>query len=166
MSPHALTLNVVMLGPPGAGKGTQAERFAKTHAIPKISTGDILREAVHAGTSLGRIAKATMDAGELVGDDVMIGIVKERLERPDTAGGFVLDGFPRTVPQASALDKIMEGRTTLVIAHRLATVMRADRILVLDRGRLVEEGTHQSLIGKGGVYKRLAELQFAPDAAE
>jgi len=65
-----------------------------------------------------------------------------------------------------ALDKIMEDRTTIVIAHRLATVMRADRILVLDHGRLVEEGTHQSLIGKGGVYKRLAELQFAPDAAE
>ena len=76
-----------------------------------------------------------------------------------------LDSESETLVQ-KALDKIMEGRTTLVIAHRLATVMRADRILVLDHGRLVEEGTHQSLIGKGGVYKRLAELQFAPDAAE
>ena len=104
-----------MLGPPGAGKGTQAERFARTHALPKISTGDILRDAVQTGTELGRIAKVTMDAGELVGDEVMIGIVRERLERPDTRAGFVLDGFPRTVPQASALDTIMEGRGPLVI---------------------------------------------------
>lgn len=110
-----MALNVVMLGPPGAGKGTQAERFARTHALPKISTGDILREAVQTGTDLGRVAKATMDAGELVGDEVMIGIVRERLERPDTRAGFVLDGFPRTVPQASALDTIMDGRGPLVI---------------------------------------------------
>ena len=113
--PQTTALNVVMLGPPGAGKGTQAERFARTHALPKISTGDILREAVHAGTGLGGVAKATMDAGELVGDEVMIGIVRERLERPDTRGGFVLDGFPRTVPQASALDTIIDGRGPLVV---------------------------------------------------
>ena len=113
--PQTLALNVVMLGPPGAGKGTQAERFATTHALPKISTGDILREAVQAGTELGRIAKKTMDAGELVGNDVMIGIVRERLERPDTRPGFVLDGFPRTVPQAVALDTIMDGRGPLVV---------------------------------------------------
>lgn len=108
-------LNVVMLGPPGAGKGTQAERFARTHGIPKISTGDILREAVHSGTELGRIAEATMDRGELVGDDVMIAIVAERLKRSDTERGFVLDGFPRTVTQAEALDTIMEGRGPLVV---------------------------------------------------
>jgi adenylate kinase len=110
-----MTLNVVMLGPPGAGKGTQAERFARTHALPKISTGDILREAVQAGTELGRIAKATMDAGNLVGDDVMIAIVAERLKRADTMRGFVLDGFPRTVAQATALDTIMAGRGALVV---------------------------------------------------
>jgi adenylate kinase len=110
-----MALNVVMLGPPGAGKGTQAERFAGTHGLPKISTGDILREAVQAGTELGRIARATMDAGELVGDDVMIGIVGERLKRADTQRGFVLDGFPRTVRQATALDTIMEGRGALVV---------------------------------------------------
>ena len=107
-------LNVVMLGPPGAGKGTQAERFARTHGLPKISTGDILREAVSAGTDLGRVAKATMDAGELVGDDVMIGIVGERLKRGDTRPGFVLDGFPRTVAQATALDSLMTDRGPLV----------------------------------------------------
>ena len=108
-------LNVVMLGPPGAGKGTQAERLAKTHGLPKISTGDILREAGTAGTELGRVAKLTMDAGELVGDDVMIGIVGERLKRADASAGFVLDGFPRTVVQAEALDGIMSGRAPLVI---------------------------------------------------
>ncbi len=114
-STGATALNVVMLGPPGAGKGTQAERFATKHSLPKISTGDILREAVVADTKLGRIAKKTMDAGNLVGDDVMIGIVGERLSRPDTARGFVLDGFPRTVPQAKALDEMMVGRGPLVI---------------------------------------------------
>jgi adenylate kinase len=110
-----LTLNVIMLGPPGAGKGTQAERLARTRKIPKISTGDILREAVTAGTEIGVRAKAIMDRGELVSDDVMIGIVKERLERPDAREGFILDGFPRTVAQAVALDGIMGRRDPLII---------------------------------------------------
>jgi adenylate kinase len=110
-----MALNVVMLGPPGAGKGTQSERFAATHGLPKIATGDILREAVTAGTPIGQAAKATMDAGELVGDPVMITIVCDRLLRPDTTPGFVLDGFPRTVPQATALDGIMSGRGPLVV---------------------------------------------------
>jgi adenylate kinase len=110
-----VALNLIVLGPPGAGKGTQAERFARNRGIPKISTGDILRDAVAAGTELGRKAKAIMDRGELVGDDVMIGIVRERLERRDAQGGFVLDGFPRTVNQAEALDTIMNGRDPLII---------------------------------------------------
>jgi adenylate kinase len=109
------SVNVVMLGPPGAGKGTQAERLARRRQLPKISTGDILRDAVTAGTELGRIAKATMDAGNLLSDDVMIGIVGERLNRPDAAGGFVLDGFPRTVGQATALDQMVNGRGPLVV---------------------------------------------------
>src|SRR5215831_5739933 len=108
-------MNVVMLGPPGAGKGTQAERFARTHGLPKISTGDILREAVYAHTPLGCAARETMDRGDLVGDDVMIGIVGERLGRPDADRGFVLDGFPRTVPQATALDGMINGRGPLVV---------------------------------------------------
>jgi len=111
----APALNVVMLGPPGAGKGTQAERLARTRGLPKISTGDILREAVHDGTPLGLAAKATMEAGNLVPDDVMIGIVGERLGRDDARRGFVLDGFPRTVQQAAALDRIMDGRGPLVV---------------------------------------------------
>jgi adenylate kinase len=110
-----MALNLLMLGPPGAGKGTQAERFARSRGIPKISTGDILREAVHAGTEIGRRARAVMDRGELIGDDVMIGIVRDRLERDDAMGGFVLDGFPRTVAQASALDTIMDGRDPLIV---------------------------------------------------
>jgi adenylate kinase len=108
-------LNVVMLGPPGAGKGTQAERLAQRRSLPRISTGDILRDAVNVGTPLGSVAKAAMDAGRLVSDDVMIGIVQERLNRDDARHGFILDGFPRTVEQASALDHMMEGRGPLVV---------------------------------------------------
>ena len=108
-------LNVVMLGPPGAGKGTQAERLAQKRGLPRISTGDILREAVQAETPLGAVARAAMDAGRLVSDDVMIGIVQERLERDDARHGFVLDGFPRTVEQASALDRMVHGRGPLVV---------------------------------------------------
>ena len=106
-----------MLGAPGAGKGTQAERFGRVRVVPRISTGDTLREAVQAGTPLGRASKAIMDAGQLVGDDIMIGIVGERLARPDAAGGFVLDGFPRTVAQARALDGLLDRSTPLVIVN-------------------------------------------------
>jgi adenylate kinase len=112
---EAQALNVVMLGPPGAGKGTQAERLASGRGLPKISTGDILREAVQAGTEMGQRAKATMEAGNLVSDDVMIGIVRERLDRDDARRGFVLDGFPRTVVQATALDGMVDGRGPLVV---------------------------------------------------
>ena len=104
-----------MLGPPGAGKGTQAARLAQRHGLPKISTGDILREAVQAGTELGLAAKATMEGGNLIGDDVMIGIVCERLGRDDARGGFVLDGFPRTVVQEAALDGLIDGRGPLLV---------------------------------------------------
>ena len=107
--------NLIILGPPGAGKGTQADRFARARGIPKISTGDVLRDAVHAGTEFGRRAQVIMARGELISDDVMIGIVRERLERPDAVGGFVLDGFPRTVAQATALDAIMEARDPLIV---------------------------------------------------
>ncbi len=108
-------LNVVMLGPPGAGKGTQAERLAERRSLPRIPTGDILREAVQAGTPLGSVAKAAMDAGQLLSDDVMIAIVQERLSRDDARCGFVLDGFPRTVDQATALDQMVTGRGPLVV---------------------------------------------------
>lgn len=109
-----MALNLVMLGPPGAGKGTQAERFAREHGIPKVSTGDILREAVHSGSELGRAVKEVMARGELVGDDLIIGIVRERLSRPDAKAGFVLDGFPRTAKQAEALDEITADRGPVI----------------------------------------------------
>jgi len=105
-----MALNVIMMGPPGAGKGTQAERFARDRKLLKISTGDILREAIKAQTPLGQRAKATIDAGKLVDDETMIGIVRDRLMQPDAMCGFVLDGFPRTVAQARALDEIMAER--------------------------------------------------------
>ena len=105
-----MALNVVMLGAPGAGKGTQAERFALEHGLPKISTGDILRQGVRDRLPVALVAKAKMDRGELVDDDTIVAIVRERLARQDTEAGFVLDGFPRTVSQARALDAIVEER--------------------------------------------------------
>jgi adenylate kinase len=108
-------LNVVMLGPPASGKGTQAVRLALARGIPKISTGDILREAAQSGSELGLRAKALMDRGELLGDEEMVGIVTERLARPDAANGYILDGFPRTVPQARALDQMLQGEPVVVI---------------------------------------------------
>ena len=97
-------MNLILLGAPGAGKGTQAEVISKEFNIPTISTGNMLRAAVKAGTEYGLKAKAAMDAGDLVSDDIVIGILKDRIKEPDAANGFILDGFPRTVPQAEALD--------------------------------------------------------------
>jgi adenylate kinase len=101
--------NLILLGPPGAGKGTQAGRIAAEYGIPHISTGDILRAAVKNRTPMGLEAKKYMDAGELVPDSVVIGIVRDRLQEPDTAKGFLMDGFPRTIPQAEALDATLGG---------------------------------------------------------
>jgi adenylate kinase len=109
--------NVVLVGLPGAGKGTQAGQFSRRHRIPMISTGDILREAVARRTPLGREVAATMEAGGLVSDNLIVGVVQERLERPDTAAGFVLDGFPRTVPQAKALESLVAGRGGIVVIY-------------------------------------------------
>lgn len=102
-------MRIVFLGAPGSGKGTQAQRLVADAGIIQVSTGDLLREAVKAGTDLGRRAKAAMDAGELVSDDIVLGIIRERLSAPDAAAGFVLDGFPRNLAQAEALEAVLAG---------------------------------------------------------
>jgi adenylate kinase len=137
-------LNIVLFGPPGAGKGTQASRFSAQYRIPKVSTGEILRKAIQDGTELGAVVADTLRLGALVNDALMIGVVRERLERPDTARGFVLDGFPRTVPQARALDALMEARGGLMVIalHVMADVL-VDRLSARgradDRQRVIRE---------------------------
>jgi adenylate kinase len=122
-------MRLILLGPPGAGKGTQAARIAARYRVPHLSTGDMLREAVAADTAVGRQAKAIMDAGKLVPDAVMNRLVAERIAQPDAARGFVLDGFPRTVAQAEALDDLLAQR-----AERLDAVVE----LAVDDDALVD----------------------------
>jgi adenylate kinase family enzyme len=163
-----VALNLIILGPRGAGKGTQAERVARTRGIKKISTGEILREAVHAGTEIGRRAQSIMDRGELVSDDVMIEIVRERLDRPDVAGGFVLDGFPRTVAQASALDAITRGRDPLIVIDIVVPqpelVRRMlSRLLICDEsganaGSFAQPGD-EAAVGAAAVHARIDPLR-------
>jgi adenylate kinase len=121
-------MRLVLLGPPGAGKGTQARRLAMRWSVPQVSTGDMLREAVARGTRLGLEARRYMDAGELVPDAVMIGLVRERLTQPDGRKGFVLDGFPRTAAQAEALDRLLETEGTPL--DRVVLFQLADEELV------------------------------------
>merc|ERR1719390_118358 len=99
---------VIMFGPPGAGKGTHAPKIVETCKIPQLSTGDMLREAVSAGTEVGKQAKAVMESGGLVSDEIVVGIIKDRIQQADCGSGFILDGFPRTVEQAKALDAMLK----------------------------------------------------------
>ena len=130
-------MRLILLGPPGAGKGTQASRIAKHFGIPQLSTGDMLREAVAAGTPLGLRAKHIMDGGDLVPDEVVIAVVADRIDHTDAVNGFVLDGFPRTVPQAEALDRELEARGIELDAV-LELEVNEDVLLVRIRGRAEE----------------------------
>ncbi|TAJ26937.1 adenylate kinase [Bosea sp. (in: a-proteobacteria)] len=122
-------MRLIFLGPPGAGKGTQATRIVAKHGIPQLSTGDMLRAAVAAGTPVGQKAKAVMDSGGLVSDEIVIGIVADRIEEADARKGFILDGFPRTLAQAEALDGMLEGK-----GLKIDAVLE----LVVDQSKLVD----------------------------
>jgi adenylate kinase len=134
--------NLILLGPPGAGKGTQARRLLEDRHLVQISTGDILREAVRSGSALGTKVKAIMDRGDLVPDGLILDIVKERLAQPDVRAGFVLDGFPRTVPQAEGLDRILEGRGWKV-DRVIALEVSEETVIARNTGRWVcpKDGT-------------------------
>jgi adenylate kinase len=138
-------MRLVLLGPPGAGKGTQSQRLVEKHGIAQLSTGDMLRAAIKAGTPTGRRAEAIMARGELVPDDVVVRIVADRLDQPDAKRGFVLDGFPRTVKQAEALDALLAERG-----------LKLDGVVELK----VDEGI---LLGR--IEKRLAEMQARGETA-
>lgn len=146
-------MNLIMLGPPGSGKGTQAARISEMYGIPAISTGDMLRAAIKTGTPLGKEAESRMNKGELVTDDVVVNIVKERIAEPDCDDGFILDGFPRTIAQAEALDAMLDGMGQQIDLVLNISVADEDIVKRLSRRRVC--------VGCNAVY----HLDFKPTLA-
>lgn len=147
-------MRIVLLGAPGSGKGTQSQRLVERHGVPQISTGDLLRAAVKAGTPLGVHAKAIMDAGKLVDDATMLGIIRERLGQPDARKGFILDGFPRTIAQAEGLARLL---------GELGTPLDAVVLMDVDYGKLIKRiSGRRSCTNCGRVFN----IHTAPPPAE
>jgi len=152
-------VNLVLFGPPGAGKGTQSKIITEKRGLPQLSTGDMLRAAIQAGTALGLSVKATIDKGELVSDDTVIRIIAERYDEPDAANGAVFDGFPRTIPQAEALDAMLAERGKKI---DLVLELKVDDAVLLSRvearikagGVLRTDDTPQTLARRLDVYYR------------
>ena len=147
-------MRIVLLGAPGSGKGTQAKKLVEDFGYPQVSTGDLLRDAVARGTEHGRRAKAAMDAGKLVSDDIVLGILKERVAQPDAARGFILDGFPRNIAQAEALEGVLA---------ELGQPLDAAVLMDLDHAILLKRLTgRRSCTGCGRVYN----IHFLPPPAD
>ena len=153
-------MNILLLGPQGSGKGTQAKRISAEYAIPHIATGDMLRAAIEAGTPLGRQVAPILESGQLVPDELMIDLIRERLEEPDTAPGFILDGFPRTTPQADALDAMLReiGRElTIVFALQVSDEICIERLLKRAREEGRPDDTPDAIRTRLELYHRETE---------
>lgn len=151
-------MRLILLGPPGAGKGTQAQRLVKDYGIVQLSTGDMLRAAAAAGTPVGKKAQAIMDRGDLVPDDIMVEIISDRLDQPDTANGFVLDGFPRTVPQAEALAGLLS-RKGLTLDAVIEIEVDEEALLSRIKRRIAETGGARADDDPEVLKKRLANYR-------